>query len=348
MKFRTFSLLLVMLASLVSALAVEPSGNWIAPDPDGGPWRHPGTGLVFPPKLGTHRLAGEFRYQEGGGSFIRYESLDERSRGDIFFFPAPGGEISLEEQQRLVLQELESVTRDLEAMTKEGRYKGLLMGEIGGGSIDLWKDAALPMAARSCEVTRVAQTDKGPEEARIKQWAGVIYYKNHLITIRQMRPVSPEDDGAAAMQAFAHQVTKIIKDPALRKGVAGLIDRYMENPLSDESVQASAAILAYLQGNPDLPISIPEHPVQDWLGHCAKVAPGTEEHLLRAFMIGSARAALAGGDAKSCLNAGAAQFARIYRELHARHPAMTLPQIDSFLAAAVDGRGGEWLLGMRQ
>lgn len=346
MKFSFIPLFLIMLAAMVSA--VEPAGSWIAPDPNGRPWKHPGTGLVFPPMIGTHRLAGEFRYKEGGGSFIRYESLEERSRGDIFFFPVPGGEISLEEQQRLVLQELESVTRDLEAMTKEGRYKGLQMGEIGGGSIDLWKEVAVPMAARSCELTRVAQTDKGTEEARVKQWAGVIYYKNHLITIRQMRPVSAEDDGAAAMQAFAHQVTKIIKDPALRKGVGGLIDRYMENPLSDESVQAAAAILAYLQGNPDLPISIPEHPVQDWLGHCAKVAPGTEEHLLRAFMIGSAKAALAGGDAKACLNAGASQFARIYRELHARHPAMTLPQIDSFLAAAADGRGGEWLLGIRQ
>lgn len=339
-------MLFVIQASL--AFTAEPPGSWIAPDPEGRPWKHPGTGLSFPPMLGTHRMAGEFRYKEGGGSFIRYESIEERSRGDVFFFPVPGGEISLEERQRLVLQELDNVTQDLEAMLKAGRYKSLRMGEIGGGSIDLWKDAALPMAARSCEVTRVAQTENGTEEARVKQWAGVVFYKNHLITIRQMRPISPEDDGAAAMQVFAHQVTKIIKDPALRKGVLELIDRYMENPLSDDSVQASAAILAYLQGNPDLPISIPEHPVQEWLEHCKKVAPGTEEHLLRAFMIGSAKPAFAGGDAKTCLNAGAGQFARIYRELHARHPAMTLPQIDSFLAAAADGRGGEWLLGMRQ
>ena len=116
-------LFLLLLALFSPAFAAEPPGSWLPPDPDGRPWKHAETGLSFPVILGTHRLAGEFRYREGGGRFIRYESLEERSRGDIFFFPAGTKDITMEEKQRLILQEMDNVLKDLEAMSKEGRYK---------------------------------------------------------------------------------------------------------------------------------------------------------------------------------------------------------------------------------
>ena len=333
------------IATLVlSAFGAEPPGRWSALNAEGQPWKHEGTGLTFPQLLGGYRLAGEFVYSTGGGRFIRYENLEQRARGDIFFFPVPAKDITMEEKQRLILQEMDNVVKDLDVMTKEGRYKNLVIGELGVGDIPLWEKDALPLAARVCEMTRTTQTKDGPAEARLKQWAGILILDGYLITIRQMRPITPQDDGAAALQAFAQMVTKIIKDPPLRAGVAKMIDRYMTDPLSDESVQATGAVLAYLKTAPDLPISIPEYPVQDWLAHCKKVAPGTEEHLLSAFMLGSAKAALAGGNSLTCLNAGATQFAKIFRALHAKHPALSVPQIDAFLSAASAGTGGDWLL----
>ncbi|WP_146850389.1 hypothetical protein [Brevifollis gellanilyticus] len=328
-----------------AALAAPPQGSWIAPDATGKPWFHEPTGLTFPTMLGTHRLAGEFRYEQGGGRFIRYESLDERSRADIFFFPIPSKNLTMEEKQRLILQEMDNVVKDLDAMTKEGRYRKLKIGEIGVGGIELWDKEAIPMAARICEMTRVAKSDLGvEEEVPLKQWTGIILLDSYVITIRQMRPVTPADNGEAGFQAFAQMVAKIIKDPPLRKGVIGLIDRYLADPFSDDSVHATAAVLAYLKTTTDLPINIPEYPIQGWLEHCKKVAPGTEEQLLSAFMLGSAKVAFAGGDAAACLNAGATQFAKVYRQLLAKHPEITLPQIDAFLAAATESKGGEWLL----
>ncbi|MES2595624.1 MAG: hypothetical protein V4662_09830 [Verrucomicrobiota bacterium] len=330
---------------VLAAFAAPPQGSWIAPDASGKPWRHEPTGLTFPLNLGKHRLAGEFRYEQGGGRFIRYESVDERSRADIFFFPVSSKTLTMEEKQRLILQEMDNVVKDLNAMTKEGRYRKLKIGEIGVGGIDLWDKESLPMAARLCEMTRVAKGPTGvEEEVQLKQWTGIIMLEDYLITIRQMRPVTTEDNGEAGIQAFAQMVTKIVKDPPLRQGVASLIDSYLADPLSDEGVQATAAVLAYLKTTTDLPISIPEHPLQQWLEHCKKVAPGTEDHLLRAFMLGSAKVAFAGGDAAACLNAGATQFAKVYRQLHAKHPEIKLLDIDAFLAAANENKGGEWLL----
>ncbi|MCA1962870.1 MAG: hypothetical protein LDL31_02870 [Prosthecobacter sp.] len=325
-------------------LSAEPPGQWHAPDPHGLPWKHVPTGLSFPATLGTHRLAGEFRFSQGGGLFIRYESLEERSRGDIYFIPVTDKEITLEERQRLIMQELDRVVHDLRSMEKQGRYKNLKVNPVATGGVELWEKDPLPMAAQLCEMTRVAQTPNGTEEAKVKQWTGILYIDGFLITIRQMRGSSGEDEDAAGMQAFAGQVLKVIKDPPLRRGVAGLIERYLEDPFSEDSVQATAAVLAYLKGAPDLPISIPEHPVQDWLEICKKQAPGTDEHLLRAFMLGAARQAFAGGSAKECINAGAVQFAKIYRALLGKHPELNVPGIDAFLAATAEGKGGEWLL----
>jgi hypothetical protein len=294
--------------------------------------------------LGTHRLAGEFRFNDGVGRFIRYESLEERSRSDLFFFPASDKEISIEERQRLILQELDRVLKDVQTMVQAGRYKNLKVNPVGTGGVELWQMDSLPIAAQLCEMTRVAQTPSGTEEALVKQWTGILYLKGYLITIRQMRSATPQDDGAAGMQAFTAQVLKVIKDPPLRQGVSSLIELYLQDPLSEDSVQATAAVLAYLKGASDLPISIPEYPVQDWLEVCKKQAPGTEEHLLRAFMLGSAKRAFAGGNARECLNAGAVQFAKIYRELLAKHPSLSVPGIDAFLAAAMEGKGADWLL----
>ena len=121
------------------------------------------------------------------------------------------------------------------------------------------------------------------------------------------------------------------------------IDRYMADPFSEDSLQATGAVLAYLKNTPFYPINIPEYPVSDWLEQCKKAAPGTEEHLLSAFMLGSAKAALAGGDSAACLKAGAKQFATIYRQLVAKNPPIKLPEIEDFATAAEQGQGGEWL-----
>lgn len=334
---------LLTAAFCLHAIAAEPPGHWSAPAKDGRPWKHAGTGLSFPALLGGYRLAGDFTYDKGG-CFIRYENLEERARADIFFFPAAAKVTVLEEQQRLILQELDSVANDMQAMVKQGRYKNLTLGPLGGGVIDLWMKEDAPLAARLITATRVGQSEKGTVEAIVKQWVGITFFENHLITIRQMRPATTGDDGEEALKNFAGMIFQIIKDPALRADISRMIDLYMADPFAPESVQATGAVLAYLKQTPFYPINIPEYPVSDWLTHCKKVAPGTEEHLLSAFMLGSAKAAFAEGNAGTCLEAGAKQFAIIYRQLVPKHPQIQKPEIDAFALEAEKGHGADWLL----
>lgn len=336
-------LLCLSLALTLTTPAAEPPGQWKAPDKEGRPWKHPGTGLSFPSVLSGYRLAGEFTY-EAGGNFIRYENLEERARADIFFFPTGPNVTTLEEKQRLILQEMDNVSKDLDVMVKQGRYKNLAYGPLGAGSLELWRREPLPMAARTITATRISKNQEGVIEAVMHQWVGITIYEKHLITIRQMRPSATGPEGDAALQSFGQAVFQVIKDPALRGEISQMIDKYLAAPFSDESIQASGAVLAYLKQSPFYPINIPEYPVSDWLEHCKKISPGTEEQLLTAFMLGSAKAAFAEGDAFDCLKAGSKQFAVIFRQLAAKHPGLAKPEIEAFVTEAEKDRGDEWLM----
>jgi len=322
--------------------AGEPAGQWKAPANDGRSWKHGGTGLAFPQLLGTSRLAGEFEYKDGG-TFIRYENLDERSRADIFLFKTGAPLPALEDRHRRILSEMDNVVSDMEAMVRQGRYKNLDAGALQGGELELWQQQSLPIATRQFTATRLGISKEGSAEAVIKIWVGITIVADHILTIRHMRPADTGEAGEQSMKTFAGLVFQIIKDPSLRGHIRELLAAYLKNPLSDDGEQAAAAVLAYLEQAPWFPINIPEDPVSGWMEKFEKSAPGTQDHLLRAFMLGAAKAAFEDADALACLNAGARQFAVIYRELARQHPQITLPEVDSFAAAAEKDLGAAWL-----
>ncbi len=333
---------LLAAAPLATAPAAEPPGEWKAPAADGRAWRHAGTSLSFPQHLGTYRLAGEFLYK-AGGVFIRYESLEEQARADIFLFPTTPGITDVGEKQRIILKEMEAVVTDMQSMEKQGRYRNVLVGELGGGGIDQWKKPPLPVASRIITATRMGRSEEGPEEAIISQWIGITVVSDHILTIRHMHPTSAGEQGEAGLKAFVGMIFQVVKDPPLRAELAGMVETYLADPFSDAGQQAATAVLAYLKQTPFYTIGIPEDPFTLWLSHCKAAAPGTESLLLGAFMVGAAKSAFADADPQVSFNDGARQFALMYRQLRAKNPAMAKPEIEEFAAAAEKGQGAKWL-----
>ncbi len=346
MNFPVKSLSLVFLAcTAVFKLlpAAEPGGQWTPPTNDGRPWKHGPTKLSFPNFLADYRFAGHFEYKDGG-VLLRYENLNEQARMDVFLFKAGlAAQASLEDKHRRILAEMDTVTRDMESMAKQGRYKNLVLGEMAGGELELWQQQSLPIATRVITATRMGISDDGSAEAVVRQWLGITILDDYLITIRHMRPASTGDAGEAAMKRLVGLVFQVIKDPSLRSHIQQLVDDYLAAPFSDDGLQASGAVLAYLKNTPYFPINLPEDPLSGWLEHCKAIAPGTEDQLLRAFMLGSAKAAFNDGDAETCLKEGGRQFAKIYRILVAQHPGIRRPEMEDFVIAAEKGEGHVWL-----
>ncbi|MEN3944225.1 hypothetical protein WJU23_23180 [Prosthecobacter sp. SYSU 5D2] len=341
-KYLTCTLLALLAGLSALPAAEEPKGRWTPPTTDARPWKHGPTQLAFPPMLGGYRFVGHFDYEDNG-VLLRYENLDEQGRLDLFLFKSESSLSTVADIQARLMTEMDIVVRDMETMIKNGRYKNLNTGELVGGELDLWQKQSLPIATRIITATRIGYSDAGSEEAVVRQWVGITALEDHIITIRHMRPAATGDAGEESMKQVVGLVFQLLKDPSLRTHIRELVDDYLKDPFSENGEQAAAAVLAYLKQTPYFPINIPEDPVSGWLDHVKKVAPGTEEHLLRAFMLGSAKVAFAEGDTESCFKAGARQFAKIYRQLLADHPQITRPEIEQFVTAAEAGQALDWM-----
>lgn len=330
------------LAAPLLTTAAEPEGEWLPPALDGSGWKHDGTKLAFPGQLGGYRFAGHFNYKDGG-TLLRYENLEEQARLDLFLFKLAAPLTSQEDKHRRILTEMDTLARDMQAMAKEGRYKNLVIGDPTGTELELWQKQALPMASRTINAVRLGSSDKGADEAEVRQWVGITVMDEYLLTIRHMRPAATGDAGEQGMKQVVGLVFQVLKDPSLRSHIHQFVKEYLANPFSPEADQAAAAVMAYLNNTPYFPISIPESPISGWLEHCGKVAPGTQDHLLKAFLLGSADKALEGGNAAQCLNSGSKQFATVYRQLVKNHPDISRPDLESFVAASEKDSGYEWL-----
>lgn len=325
------------------AAGEDPAGTWSPPPADGRPWKHEGTGLAFPQVIGTHRLAGEFRFDGTRDVFVRYESEEERSRSDIFIFPHPSPPTDRKGIEEAVIIELESVVRDFEGMVSEGRYRNLQIGPLDGGDLDLWKEDPAPFATRMLTATRILQTKEGQKEVPMVQWVGATLYKGHRITIRHTRTAAAGEAGQKAMQTFVGSIFQVIKDPSLRPHVRSLADAYVSDPFGKAGADASMVVLAYLDQTPWFPVMIPEALLTRWKDHCEKTAPGTEAHLLRAYMMGATKAALDGGDAEACLKGGANQLAAVLAKMRDRWPQAISPEMQNFAAAHARGEASAWI-----
>jgi hypothetical protein len=320
------------------------AGTFEKPPSNGLPLKHSGTGLSFPQVLGNHRMLSEFRFKEGGGKFVRYESQIDRSRADIFLFPHTKVELSEEDTRGAINNELDTVVAQFQAMANEGRYKNLVLDDPADGEIPLWPEGSLPLSVRSLVATKLADTREGPKEVQVKQWIGVTLLKGHLVTIRYTHPTDTGEAGEQALKAFAGMVFQVIKDPPLRDQIRELVKVYAANPLSPDGEQAAAAVLAYVQKTPFVNVPIPNQPLVTWLEHFKQEAPGTETQLLRAFAMGSAQLGLEEKSPEECLNAGAKQFLYIYGMLLSKHPTLRHPGVVELAAAVQAGDGAGYLL----
>lgn len=336
-------MLLPLLLALSGPLqSAEPKGEWTPPSQDNKPWKHKETGLSFPASLGDYRFAGHFEYADGG-VLLRYENLNEQARADVFLFKAGGAFPTLPDKQRRILAELDTVKMDMESMVKQGRYKNLVTSDFQAGELELWQKQAIPIATGVITATRIGISEQGSEEAIVRQWVGVTMLDSYLITIRYMRPARTGEAGEEAMKRLVGLIFQVIKDPSIRTHIVDLVDGYLADPFSQDGDHAAGAVLAYLKQTPYFPINIPENPVAGWLQHCKQIAPGTEEKLLKAFMLGSAKAAFADGDAETCLKEGSRQFAKVYRHLVTQYPQITRPEMEQFVSAAEKGDGAIWM-----
>lgn len=317
-------------------------GTWAPPPADGRAWHHPETKLSFPGEVNSYLLKGVLNYADGSGHLLRYESTGEHARADIFIFKHQGASATEEDRKHAIAQELSQVLEQLKALQDEGSYKDLKEEEALAGQIPLWKSDPVPIQVRKLSATKVVRTADRVIEAETKFWVGVTLFNGYLITLRHQRPADQGEAGEQGMKQIVEHFFQIIRDPALRVEIQPKLAEYLASPLSDAGGEAATILLGYLKETA-LPISVPAPPVTTWAEVAEKTVPGAGTHLLRGFVLGSAKAAFEDKGATECLQAATAQLSLIYRELLKQYPGLKTSDLDALAAAADKGQGALWL-----
>ena len=322
--------------------AQESAGQWYPAPGKGEAWVHSGTGTRWPALLQGHQLKAEFRYPGESGGFIRYEAVEQGSRLDVFFFPLSSEAVHQVEPQKLAVQrEIESLGRDLLEMEREGRYKNVRLGPLSFAAMSLWQEETAPMVARMDEMTRLGVGPGGADQVNLLQWSAVVAYRGYLITLRQLRPKSAE--ASKAMEELALRALRLIKEPALQRGVMPIIEQWLANPFAAEADQWLATCLAYLKGRDELPLALPESSLGFWVMQAGQRPGQAGQALLGAYLLGSGLSLLKGEAASMAAEAGARQVLAVGRELQVRDPMLRLLKFPDFEAAVTKKVGGRWL-----
>lgn len=321
------------------------AGKWSPPPERGGSVLHEGTKLAFPPKLADYELAGIFDFSTEEGMFVRYVSDSQRSRADVFLFPLVDKPSELEAKQRVILGEIDAVIFRLEEMIREGVYKDLKVADLKVGTIELWKEEALPLGSRQLEVTRIGQKDQGTVEAKLIQWIGATVFRDYSITIRHLRPQSSGEAGEKSMESFAAGVIQLIKDPSLQAEVEERLKLYAADPLGSSAVENTAVVLAYLNQSLSIPTLVPAPPLTTWLDDCERASEGAKQILEHAFVMGHANHILKHPDASmdDRLEAATWQMVEVYEKMKQRRPEVQQAQLDQLQKAVRAGNGAEYL-----
>ncbi|MCB1225244.1 MAG: hypothetical protein KDK99_05480 [Verrucomicrobiales bacterium] len=327
-----------------ATLPNEPGRDWTLPPADGSPWLQQATGMRFPLHLLSYTLIGIMKYPDSEDVLVRYESLSQRARADIFIFKLANSPKDAASKKEALQEGLSQVFTQLAQMHREGIYEDVKEDRSLSGSIPLWKEDAIPLIVREMSATRV---DKAPNGVTVKSplklWLGLTVMADHLITIRHLRPSSTGKEGEDDMKRFFDHLMEIIKDPSLRAEIVPAINTYLQDPFSEAGHESANLIVEYLDESPTVSILRPAAPVTTWTEEAEKTVQGSGSQLLRAYVIGGASAALQGKDANTALTTAAQQMVRVYLKMKEKYPAFSHPGLDQLTDAVERGDASTWL-----
>jgi hypothetical protein len=176
----------------------------------------------------------------------------------------------------------------------------------------------------------------------VKIWYGSSVFEGHVILMRHIRPAETGDKGEADMKSFVESMTRILKDPSLRKEVRPAMELYVQNPLTKEGQEAAKIVLGYLENSPMVPVLVPQPPLTTWAAEMEKIVPNSGSQMLRAYVISGALAALNDKDSRRCLTLACQQVVRVYLEIKRLKPTVWHEGLEDMTKAVERGEVAVW------
>jgi hypothetical protein len=321
----------------------EMAGKWRTLSEELPTWSHGATGLRFPVRFGGYVMKGVFDFEAPAGDhLVRYENAELQSRGDVFLVkrdPAPKEKAAVE---GAIHEALIEAVDDLFKMAEQGRYDELKEEGSLEGKIEIWKAEAIPLMVQRLSATRIDGKGQEAKRTPMRLWYGSTVFGGYVVTMRHMRPVETGEKGEADMKAFVEGMTRVVKDPALRKEVVPAMEAFVKAPLSESGQEAAKIVLGYLDNSPMVPVLLPAPPLTVWADEMEKLVANSGSQLLRAYVISGALAALNEKDSRSCLTLACQQVVRVYLEIQRLKPEIQHPGFEAMAKAVERGEVAVW------
>ncbi len=179
-------------------------------------WRHDGTGMVFPSRLGGLIYQGteSFEQQEFGVA-VRYQG-PQLLKADVFLYNLGLQRIPNGIDSELIKRHFESVSQDVVNAEKRGWYASLV--EVGSGTVALGDSRGGHRALYRCFEY---DQNPGPTTAstqRRRSYVILTGYQNHFVKIRFTFLASTRSYGELTLKRFLIDLGRLFKKTGPSRG----------------------------------------------------------------------------------------------------------------------------------
>ncbi|MDB6137308.1 MAG: hypothetical protein JWO94_380 [Verrucomicrobiaceae bacterium] len=281
---------------------------------DGTPWKHEGTGLRYPQKLGDYRLRLGFQDRnEAAGVALSYVHESKNIRGDVVIFPTTEDVNKQKDVMAYLHGEHDKLVKDLEKASKEQGFAEISHTPVEERAVNLWQ-GNLPLTVQSFEFGPTAQDDE-LVKPRTSQWFGVALYQDYFVQMSIVRPSASGAEGEKMRDDLVQLFLQCIREPTVAPEMMNLCRTYVRNPLTKEGRDAADALMEYSRASPVFKVAFPGELLTPVLDVASAVSQEMAADLLRSYIVGSAVVALQGGTADQSIEEGARVLAHVYGEL---------------------------------
>jgi len=328
----------ICLTLLPSSASAAKAGTMEKPPLDRAAWECPATKLRFPLTLShsSYQLTGILRLADTGNDvMLYYDNAQDKARAEILIVradPVPtDAKSTLNSIEDFLATAVQKMQDGLEEVRDLGRFEG---------DIPQWKKDAVVLRAHELGAMIHVEQDGKKVRRAVRVWFGTFFLSDYLITIRHQ---SDEEKVEEKRKRFLDDFFRLVRDLPLREEVQPALEAYIADPLSEAGGRAATVVLTYLQNSPNVATLRPSPPVTRWAEEVEAKQPGAGTHLLRAFVLGGAKAALQQQTFDQTLAVASAQMLRVYVTMRTSEPGIEHPGLEDLLRATERGEVVTWL-----
>lgn len=279
-------------------------GAWVNLPKDGTPWRHPGTGLIFPQSMGNCSLNGGYLDKVADHSVaVTYSHSKLPLKADVIITPCHEDLVKTPDVMKVARTDLEKLAADLLGLSKGKGYTELQRSPINEARIPLWEKSEIPFVSQTIELVPAADLDS--KLPPLNQWLAVLIYQDHFIQINVVLPSDAVKESRAETDTLITNIIQCLRYPVLKPQMLEVCRTYAGVPLTEDGRKAADALITFSKESPVFEVIMPGEALTPMLNTINEKSQDAALDLLRAFIVGSAVVTLQNGTADESLEEGA-------------------------------------------